>query len=213
MEFKRARSQEQYFFRKQEIVEVASTIYQQTSYEELNFSRISENTNFTRPTIYKYFSTKEEVMLKLIIKYMDEVIAYIEKEIEILPKVEISDLANIMTRAILVSPNFMNSYSLLYSVIEKNVSIEAIKEFSNDSTIRQDKVCKFICQIAKVDKELEVNEFILKYLAFASGLYPICIKNEVQKKIIKEVHDQHLMLNFSESFEPIVRSMLEDLVK
>ena len=66
MSFQRARSEDQIQDRIQEIIDATSSIYNSIGYDGLNFSIISEYTKFTRPNIYKYFKTKDEILLVIL---------------------------------------------------------------------------------------------------------------------------------------------------
>lgn len=211
MEFKRARNKEQYQFRKLEIINCAVKIYEDGGYEALNFSRISEITNFTRPTIYKYFATKEEIMLSLVIKYMDELIAYVNKEIEIIEVVSPEDLGNILTKSILIVPEFMNCYSILYSVLERNSSIKALTIFKTEMISRQEELLNIIHGIYSDVSRRNVHDFLIKYFAFASGLYPMCIRSDAQKEAEEISGFKEITLSFTACFEPVVFSMLEEM--
>ena len=67
MTFQRARSQEQIEERKHEIILAASHVYKELGYEGLSFTNIAAHTNFTRPSIYNYFETKEEILILILI--------------------------------------------------------------------------------------------------------------------------------------------------
>jgi AcrR family transcriptional regulator len=51
--------------RREEIVNACEKLYQTKSFKEINLKEIGEVTSFSRPTIYNYFQTKEEIFLAL----------------------------------------------------------------------------------------------------------------------------------------------------
>ena len=51
--------------RKKEIVAACRKLFQTMSYKEITIKEIAEETSFTRPSIYNYFETKEEIFLAL----------------------------------------------------------------------------------------------------------------------------------------------------
>ena len=51
--------------RKEEIVAACRKLYETMSYKEITLKEIAEETSFTRPSIYNYFETKEEIFLAL----------------------------------------------------------------------------------------------------------------------------------------------------
>ena len=51
--------------RKEEIVSACAALYETMSFKEITLREISEYTSFSRPSIYNYFQTKEEIFLAL----------------------------------------------------------------------------------------------------------------------------------------------------
>ena len=52
--------------RPEEIVNACRKLYKTMSFHEVTISRISEETSISRPSIYNYFQTKEEIFLALL---------------------------------------------------------------------------------------------------------------------------------------------------
>ena len=51
--------------RREEIVNACETLYQSMSFKDITLKEIGNVTSFSRPTIYNYFQTKEEIFLAL----------------------------------------------------------------------------------------------------------------------------------------------------
>ena len=54
--------------RKEEIIAACEKLYQTMSFKEITIQEIAKFTSFTRPSIYNYFETKEEIFLALCCK-------------------------------------------------------------------------------------------------------------------------------------------------
>lgn len=52
---------EQITQKREEIINACEQLYQTMSFREITFKKIGEITSFSRPTIYNYFETKEEI--------------------------------------------------------------------------------------------------------------------------------------------------------
>lgn len=68
-DFVRASTEEQIADRREEIISACEEIYLAGGYDAVTFKAISEKTSFSRPSIYNYFDTKEEVMMDLLTRY------------------------------------------------------------------------------------------------------------------------------------------------
>ena len=51
--------------RKEEIISACEKLYQIMSFKDITLKEIGNETSFSRPTIYNYFQTKEEIFLAL----------------------------------------------------------------------------------------------------------------------------------------------------
>ena len=52
--------------RREEIINACKKLYQTMSFKEITLKEISNETSFTRTSIYNYFQTKEEIFLALL---------------------------------------------------------------------------------------------------------------------------------------------------
>ena len=58
-------TQEEIALKREEIINACEQLYQTLSFREITLKEISKITSFSRPTIYNYFETKEEIFLGL----------------------------------------------------------------------------------------------------------------------------------------------------
>ncbi len=173
MDYKRARTDSQVKDRMNEILKVAIKIYEENGLGKMNFLAISKHTTFTRPAIYKYFETKEEIMLKMIIYYAEKILLYIEKHFAGVQNKNTDEIADVLTDVFSEIPEFMELYTMLFSVIKKNVSNEALEQYEEDMNSLQDMLLKIIKKVYDHKPDEDIRNFVIFYLGFASGLYSI----------------------------------------
>ena len=80
--------------KREEIVDACEQLYQTTSFREITLKEISKITSFSRPTIYNYFETKEEIFLALFKREYDrwnEDLQSIYEENERLTKAQLAE--------------------------------------------------------------------------------------------------------------------------
>ena len=80
--------------KREEIVDACEQLYQTTSFKEITLKEISKITSFSRPTIYNYFETKEEIFLALFKREYDrwnEDLQSINEENERLTKAQLAE--------------------------------------------------------------------------------------------------------------------------
>ncbi len=212
MDFKRARSKEQFEQREMEIMNAAMQIYDEHGFEEITFGHISEKTHITRPAIYQYFSTKEEILLKLTAIYLEKFTQYLESELGKTKKSN-ENIATALTNAFIEVPQFIKLYSVLYAIIEKNVSLEALTQFKIDVVPIQ---YRFLALLKKQYPHAEdetIYNFMLFYLSFAGGLYPMTKETNLQKEAAELSNTGYKSPVFENVFKSTLLIHLESISK
>ena len=64
--------------RREEIINACKELYQKMSFKEITIKEIANYTSFTRPSIYNYFETKEEIFLAILQKEYELWVAELE---------------------------------------------------------------------------------------------------------------------------------------
>lgn len=185
MSFKRARSDEQIRDRIQEIVDAASAIFNSSGYEGVTFTAISEYTDFTRPNIYKYFKTKDEILLIIIKDDFKSFVTSLVKSFKINKLYTIQEISGIWTDRLIEHKRLLDFYSLLSVFIEKNVSVEALSRFKKEMTELQSSLINLISQLFPKANNESITNFFFLQLTLAFGLYPTCQMNDLQVEALK----------------------------
>ena len=171
---------EGYNSRKEEIINACEELYDKYSFKEITIKLISEHTTFSRPSIYNYFETKEEIFLALFKreyeKWIKE-ISDINKNNEKLSKDEFSKLfaKSIEKRKRLLKLLSMNMYDL-----EENSRLERLINFKvsygKALDVVKDSLIKFF------DMKEEINEFLYSFFPFMFGIYPYSVVTDKQRE-------------------------------
>ena len=64
-ELKRARTQDEKYFRRVQILESAELLFQEVGYESFSMGNLAKKAGVVKGTLYLYFKTREEVFLTL----------------------------------------------------------------------------------------------------------------------------------------------------
>jgi AcrR family transcriptional regulator len=185
MAFKRARSNEHIKERIQEIISAASQIFDSVGYDGLSFSAISELTKFTRPTIYKYFNTKEEILLKILLADMEAWISALVNSFKVNKLYTVQEIADIWVDTLNSNLRLLNLFSMLFTFIEKNVSLEALVEFKKGFLKLEEQAVVLMGQLFPKAESTDVQNFLISQLALGLGLYPMGQLSEIQVKAIE----------------------------
>ncbi len=178
---------EHFNLRKEEIIKACKELYDKYNFKDITIKLISEHTSFSRPSIYNYFETKEEIFLALFQKEYEKwkiELDEIRKNNETLTKDEFAKLLahTLEDKERLLKLLSMNMYDL-----EENSRIQRLVEFKQayKSAIEAVKLClnKFFNNMT----EEEITEFTYSFFPFMFGIYPYAVLTEKQNQAMKEV--------------------------
>jgi len=208
MSFKRARSDVQIQKRIEEIINATSFIYNSVGYEKLSFNSISKYTNFTRPTIYKYFKTKDEILLKILTEDILLWVNTLTNSFKLNKIYSIDEVSDIWVESISQNFRLLKLQSILFTTIEKNVRLESLTEFKKNIRKCEDTLFKLLTQLYPSAKSDDIENFIVSQLTFALGLYPMCNLNQLQIDAIKELGGNFPKHDFKKIYKSCIYKLL-----
>ncbi|WP_042196447.1 TetR family transcriptional regulator [Paenibacillus camerounensis] len=207
MTFKRARSDEHVQERMNEIIYATSKIYDSIGYEGLNFSEISKLTKFTRPTIYRYFNTKEEILLEILNNDFKSWHKSLLSSFRFNKVYAMEEIVEIWVNAIVENERLLKLYSILFTSIEKNVSLDSLTKFKKDTIKLQDEMTDLLMQLFPKTESEDILEFFNNQMVFAAGLFPLTVTSQIQLEAI-ELSGTDSVPTFISAFKTIVYQLL-----
>ncbi len=172
--------------RKDEIIRACEKLYQTKSFKEITLKDIGNETSFSRPTIYNYFQTKEEIFLALYeLEYdrWNEDLEMILAENEQLSKKEIAEkiAQSLEKRAQLLKLLAMNNYDM-----EESSREERLASFKNAYGKSMRNIHAILDKFCPGMSEEEKQTFIYAFFPFMFGIYPYTSVTEKQRNAMSE---------------------------
>ena len=172
--------------KREEIINACEQLYQTMSFREITLKEISKITSFSRPTIYNYFETKEEIFLGLFQREYDrwnEDLTAILDGNERLTKKELADrIANSLAgREQLLKLLSMNNYDM-----EANSRQELLSTFKQSYGGSMHRMCMLLEKFCPDMSVTDIQNFIYIFFPFMFGIYPYTAVTEKQKTAMKE---------------------------
>ena len=177
---------EQIALKREEIVSACEQLYQTMSFREITLKEIGNITSFSRPTIYNYFETKEEIFLALFQREYDrwnEDLTAILNGNERLTKKELADhIANSLAgREQLLKLLSMNTYDM--EANSRQEMLNAFKQSYGRSMHLMRMLLEKFCPDMSVT---DIRNFIYTIYPFMFGIYPYTAVTDKQKAAMKE---------------------------
>lgn len=178
--------------RREEIINACEQLYQTMSFKEITLKEIGKVTSFSRPTIYNYFQTKEEIFLAIYKKEYDlwnENLASILEKNESLPKKELADqIARSLTaRDQLLKLLAMNNYDM-----EANSRQEMLTSFKASYGRSMELVRQLLEKFCPEMDQGDIQKFIYIFFPFMFGIYPYTSVTDKQRTAMEEAGVDYL---------------------
>ena len=177
---------EQVALKREEIVDACEQLYKTMSFREITLKEISKITSFSRPTIYNYFETKEEIFLALFKREYDrwnEALAAILEENGWLTKAQLADriAQSLADREQLLKLLSMNNIDM-----EANSRQEMLTSFKCSYGRSMQLMCMLLAKNCPDMSAADIQNFIYTFYPFMFGIYPYTAVTEKQKTAMRE---------------------------
>ena len=174
--------------RKEEIISACEKLYQTMSFKDITLKEIGNETSFSRPTIYNYFQTKEEIFLALYEREYDRwngELTDILRNNETLTKKQIAEkiATSIANREQLLKLLSMNNYDM-----EANSRPELLTSFKVAYGESMKNVCRILMKFCPEKSAQEIRGFIYVFSPFMFGIYPYTAVTDKQRDAMKQAN-------------------------
>ena len=165
--------------RRDEIMKACETLYRTMSFREITLKEIGALITCSRPSIYNYFQTKEEIFLALFEReYLlwTEALNAIAEE-GTLPPEQLADrlAASLQARALMLKLLSVNLYDM-----EENSRMERLVDFKKAYGAAVAALDRLIARSLPEQSGATRRETVVSVLLFTHGLYPYAFATEKQ---------------------------------
>ena len=181
MDWIRARSDEQIEQRISEIVDATARLYEENRFEEITFAMIAKEADFTRSNLYRYFQTKEDIFLEL----MKHDITFWRKDfLENFAEEDTSphEIAGFSVELILKHKRMVKLFTILFTLLEPNSSLEALTAFKKKITEEIGIVAQYLSTVLPFPSVEAAAEFLSTLSYLVIGTYPMIDLTRKQKE-------------------------------
>ena len=172
--------------KREEIINACEQLYQTMSFREITLKEIGKITSFSRPTIYNYFETKEEIFLALFKREYDlwnEQLEAILNQNEKLSKEQLTDkiAQSLADRPQLLKLLSMNNYDMEANSRQEILTL--FKQSYGRSLHLMSMLLTKFCPDMSVE---DIQNFIYIFFPFMFGIYPYTAVTENQREAMKD---------------------------
>ncbi|MBD1373537.1 TetR/AcrR family transcriptional regulator [Hazenella sp. IB182357] len=200
MGFSRARTNEQKQKRIEEVMCATARLYDTVPYEEITFAAIAKEAGFARSNLYIYFTSKEEILLEILVSDLSSWYQNVEASFHVRRSYALEEVMEVWTDALIKNERNLSLLSILFTVLEKNVTVEALTKFKEGLLTVQQKCYQLLQGLFPTASDDALQQFLVSAFALAQGLYPMTRLSEVQLEAIENCTLGYVPPTFRDSY-------------
>lgn len=171
--------------KKEKFIDACEKLYNNSNFKDITIKSISEESSFSRTSIYYYFQTKEEIFLALLKREYDRWIEDINKMYEQHSEMTKEFFAEKLAHTVEKRKNLLKLVSMNMYEMEENSRLEELVEFkkSYGTAVKTVKKCvdKFFYNMTEENKD----KFIYLFFPLMYGIYPYTEATDKQIEAMK----------------------------
>ena len=172
--------------RRETIINACETLYQSMSFREITLKEIGNLVPFSRPTIYNYFQTKEEIFLALFKREYDRWNAALEQILTQNDRLSPAALADSIARTLeertqLLKLLAMNNYDM-----EANSRQELLTAFKTSYGQSLTLMRRLLERFCPRFSQVQIGTVLYIFFPFMFGIYPYAAVTDKQKQAMND---------------------------
>ena len=172
--------------RREEIINACEQLYQSMSFREITLKEIGKATSFSRPTIYNYFETKEEIFLALFEREYERWNDALQHILDDNEQLSGQELAEKIARSLESKMQLLKLLSMNNYDMEANSRPELLISFKKAYGRSMELVAGLLRKFCQDMDEEEIKGFIYTFFPYMFGIYPYAMVTERQKNAMKD---------------------------
>lgn len=199
----RARCQERKEQRHQELIDACIDLYKREKFEDIKISKITKKAKWTRSNFYKYYKSKEEVFLDVLLYLFNDWYDTLDKNLSLKKELTPYSFANLWLESFEKNDMFTKLLSLSSSLIEDHSSLENAIEFKKNLIEQMQEVEKLL--IEKIgSNEIKTKKFIIAQASIVQGGYHFFKLSDLKREVMKNLD---VPFDHNEAKEIIIESL------
>lgn len=172
--------------RREEIINACEQLYQTMSFKDITIKEIGNVTSFSRPTIYNYFETKEEIFLALYEREYDRWNADLESILQNNEKLSTKQIAEKIAQSLQNREQLLKLLSMNNYDMEANSRKELLTSFKESYGKSMKNIRSILEKFCPEMDEGDIRNFIYVFFPFMFGIYPYTSVTAKQRGAMKE---------------------------
>ncbi|MBR2303767.1 MAG: TetR family transcriptional regulator [Ruminococcus sp.] len=191
--------------RREEIVNACEKLYQTMSFKEITLKDISVETSLSRPSIYNYFQTKEEIFLALMQREYENWSGELNLLSENNSQMSAEAFADAIAHSLERHEQLLKLLAMNHYDMEENSRPERLTDFKAAYGASLDAVR---ASLGKFFPDTNAESFVFVFFPFLFGVYPYSVATQKQLDAMRDAKLEFRMHGIYEMVYSCVMQLL-----
>jgi len=173
--------------RRNQIIDSCKILYEERGFRDITIKDISQVLDISRPAIYKYYETKEEIFLDLIIREARLWLEDIKKQLSVMDKFSKEEFAALIASSFTERKTLLKILSMNIYEIEDNSRIERLTEYKNGFKEMNEVLLYALGKVQPKMSSKKCDRTIRLFLPFLNGVYAYSEPTKKQWEAMKSI--------------------------
>jgi AcrR family transcriptional regulator len=210
--FQRARQPDRIAIRRQALLASAADLFDAEGPHGAGLNAIAAKAGFSKSNVYRYFESREEVLLVLFLDEFDRLSQAIEDAILAQPLDDIAKLAEAITGCFLAQPRCCQLMSIFSSVLEQNVSEETIATVKRQISHRTQIIIAALMARLPGPTSEDCGWAITMIVSLLAGMWPGACPSPAAAAVLSKPEFTHMVIRPARDLRRAIAALLTCIV-
>jgi AcrR family transcriptional regulator len=210
--FLRARKPEEQQLRRETLLAAAAELFDAEGPQGAGLNAIAAKAGFTKSNVYRYFESREEVLLGLFDAELDAFAADFEAAMAATPIGDIPAIAGATAQRFITRPRFASLISILAGVLEQNVSEARIIDLKRAVATQNLRIAASLHSRLPAASLADCGWAVSMTATLVAGMWPAVIGSPIAHKVLAMPEFRHLKPSPATDLPRATEALLRSIV-
>lgn len=210
-DFRRARQPEQVSLRRIRLIEAAADLFDEEGPSGAGLNAIATRAGFTKSNVYRYFDSREHVLLELFLADYDALSTSIAAALSSISPGDVDGAAAAITGAFVDRPRCCRLITMFSSVLEANVSEATIADVKRSLMVPNGIIIAALRATLPTSGDDDCGWALAMILGLVAGLWPGIHPAPAAAAVLGKPEFAHMLLRADRDLSRAVRALLTNV--
>jgi AcrR family transcriptional regulator len=210
--FQRARKPEEREIRREAILAAAAGLFDAEGAQGTGLNAIAARAGFTKSNVYRYFESREEVLLNLFLAELEQLCPDLERRFSGIAPGDLDAIAAAIATAFIARPRLASLSAIVSTTLEQNISEQAVITLKRGmGTLLQRAATLLHARLPGSTPE-DCAWLVAMVGTIVAGMWPAANPSPTARRVLAMPEFSHLKPSIERDLERATRALLASIV-